>query len=200
MKKISMFLLLSFVILTVNAQIPKNLGDFTLGSSLNSVEKTLASMGLEETEIGMMDRGKYAFDEGIVLADGGEMLTVSFPAADPFSCFGEDWDHAELYFYQKKLYKIELYNGYWGEGFESGPAVNVCRNTYNDVKKNLDAKYAKFKNKKDFSNEGEVNFTKYNSGNLAMEIRLMNFEYEGVEVRLILKDDVINKKAEDVKL
>lgn len=196
MKKISFLFLLSIFALVANAQLQNNLCDFALGSSLSSVEQKLSSLGIEKTEIGRMDRGKYAF-EPIVLADGGEMLTVSFPAADPFACFEEEWNYAELYFYQKKLYKIELYNGYWGEEFENEPAVNVCRNIYNDVKKALDAKYAKIKNKKDFANEGEVNLTKYNSGNLVMEIRLMNFEYEGVEVRLILKDDVISKKVEE---
>lgn len=197
MKKIIFLLMMCLFTLMANAQFQSNLCDFALGSTLSSIEQKLASLGIEKTERYLMDRGTYTFDEGIVMAEGGEKLDVAFPAADPFSCLGKEWNRADMYFYQKKLYKIELYNGYWEEGFENGTAVGVCRNTYNDVKKNLDAKYAKFKNKKDFANEGEVIFTKYNSGNLAMEIRLMNFEYEGVEVRLILKDDVINKKVEE---
>ena len=84
MKKISISVLLSLVVLIVNAQIQRDLGELALGSSMTSVEQFLAANGVQKVDIGLMQRGNYAFDSGVVMAEGSKKLKISFLEDNPY--------------------------------------------------------------------------------------------------------------------
>ena len=193
MKKSISLVAFCFATLVMNAQLPTAIGDFVLGNSMNSVEGILIAKGFKKVEIGLLQEATYAKNPSIVMEEGGEMLRASLPIANPYMYAGEKWQYINLFFYQGKLFKIELEKGYWTEGFEDEATVKDCQKSKKTLEKNMNSKYAKYQKDK-FDNPYHSLIT-YSDAKTSISIEYGFAEYEGVSLSYKLFDSAIDKKV-----
>lgn len=198
MKKLISLVAFCVSTLVMNAQLPTALGEFVLGNSINSVEEMLNAKGLEKVQPGYLRESTYVNYCQVVMPEGGDMIQVSFPLSDPYVYVGEKWQYADLFFFQGKLFKIELKNGVWLEGGGSASMIKECQNTLKTLEKNMNSKYAKYrKDSNDGRTEsGEGRFvSNYNDGKNCISIEYAYYEYEEVSVYVKLFDAALDKKV-----
>ena len=193
MKKLFSFILLSFSMSVMYAQLPTALGDFVLGNSIGSVEEILNAKGLKKVDVGFLQESTYVNYPQVEMPEGGDMIQASFPISNPYMYAGEKWQYIDLFFYQGKLFKIEFKKGYWAEGFEDEATMKDCQNSKKIIENNMNSKYAKYQKDK-FDNPYHSLIT-YSDAKTSISIEYGFAEYEGVSLSYKLFDSIIDKKV-----
>lgn len=197
MKKLFFLVVFSFSMSLMYAQLPTAIGDFVLGNSISSVEEILNAKGLKKVADGLRE-STYAKNLSIEMAEGGEMIQTSFPIPNPYMYAGEKWQYVDLFFYQGKLFKIELKNGVWTEGGGSDTMIKNCQNTLKTLEKNLNSKYAKYRkgaiDERSASGEGRFE-SNYSDSKNSVSVEYEYYEYEIVFISLKLFDEALDKKV-----
>ena len=193
MKKLFSFILLSFSMSVMYAQLPTALGDFVLGNSIGSVEEILNAKGLKKVDVGFLQESTYVNYPQVEMPEGGDMIQASFPISNPYMYAGEKWQYIDLFFYQGKLFKIEFKKGYWAEGFEDEATMKDCQNSKKIIENNMNSKYAKYQKDK-FDNPYHSLIT-YSDAKTSISIEYGFAEYEGVSLSYKLFDSAIDKKV-----